>query len=146
MKKAIIAMLVILISFSFVYAKKEKKKVEPITYASQVIEGLAKHGIKGEPAKEGALAKMLKIVGLIEYSGTVADTYTVAAWKFDSSFGFGIANKLFQMLTLLSDTYVYKEMPIIISIETDTKEDFEKVIKKLKIIMPHIREIGEKDH
>ena len=145
MKKTLIIILVILLSFSFAFAKKakKKKKPKPITESVQIIQGLERHGIKGDAAKEGVLAKVFKGIGMRDYIGIVGDRYSVSVWTFDTSFGFGVANSLFKMLSLAQDRYVYKEIPFIISIEADTKPDAEKVIKKLKLIMPHIREIGE---
>ncbi len=134
--------------FSAVVKKQKKytqQKIE-IKNAQDIVEYLERQGFSGREIKEGALAKIFKVISLRDYKGLYnEEKYSVAIWDFEKSYGFNIAVPLFQMLTLLTDTVVYKDRPYIISIE-GSKDDKRKIIEKLKIVLPTLMEVGEKEY
>lgn len=133
-------------SFSATVKKKDVEGKIEIKNAQDIVEYLERQGFSGSEIKEGALAKVFKAVSLRDYKGLYnGEKYSVAIWDFEKSYGFNIAVPLFQMLTLLTDTAVYKDRPYIISIEGG-KADKQKIINKLKIILPTLMEIGEKEY
>ncbi len=151
MKKAIIALFVLLVSAGFVYAAKKTKTIKKpgpiiITSALQVIEELEKRGITGIEAEMGIVPKAFRVLSLRDYRGIVNHNYSVAVWDYRNAAGFNIAVKLFQMLTFLSDTEVYKRRPFIISVEFEDKAEFDRILAKLKEFLPDIKEIGAKEY
>ena len=113
--------------------------------AQEIISKLEKAGITGKKAKYGLSKKIFKILTLENYDGIVSDNYSVGVYGFNKAWGFDRAVDFFQMLTLVSQTEVYKERPYIITIEGETKEGRDAAVNKIKKTMPHIREISEED-
>ncbi len=113
--------------------------------AGSIISKFEDAGITGEKAKYGLSKKVLKILSLRDYGGIVAERYGVGVFEFGKAWGFDRAVDLFQMLTLISRTEVYKQRPYIIVIGGESASERNAVIKKIKKAMPHIREIAEKD-
>jgi len=125
--------------------KDKEEKIE-IKNSQDIVEYLERQGFSGREIKEGVLAKIFKVISLRDYKGLYnGEKYSVAIWDFEKSYGFNIAVPLFQMLTLLTDTVVYKDRPYIISIEGDKAEQ-KKIIDKLKIALPTLMEVGEKEY
>lgn len=150
MKRVFIFLATILFFMNIIFSAAVKKKVVEeqiqIKKAQDIVEYLERQGFKGVEIKEGILSKIFKVISLRDYKGLYnIKKYSVAIWDFEKSYGYNIAVNLFQMLTLLSDTTVYKERPYIISIEGD-KQEQKKIVDKLKIVLPNLMEIGEKEY
>jgi hypothetical protein len=150
MKRIFVLLFAFLFSVNFLFSatvkkKAGKEKVE-IKNAQDIIEYLEKQGLTGSEKEQGIMAKIFKVIALRDYRGLYNDgKYSVAIWDFEKSYGFNIAVTLFQMLTLFTDTAVYKDRPYIISIEGNKTEQ-QKIIDKLEFVLPTLMEIGEKEY
>jgi|DewCreStandDraft_4_1066084.scaffolds.fasta_scaffold02440_15 hypothetical protein len=150
MKKIFLLFICLFLTINFLFSATFKEKVAEeqiqIKNAQDIVEYLERQGIKGVEIKEGILAKIFKIISLRNYKGLYnSEKYSIAIWDFEKSYGYNIAVNLFQMLTLLSDTAVYKERPYIISIEGD-KQEQQNIVNKLKIALPNLMEIAGKEY
>jgi hypothetical protein len=74
-----------------------------------------------------------------------SNRYSILIMDFEKSYGFNIAVYIFQILTLLNQRDVYKDRPYIISI-AGSKQDRQKIIEKLKIVLPSLMEIDDKEY
>ncbi|MBP7792250.1 MAG: hypothetical protein KA120_04225 [Candidatus Goldbacteria bacterium] len=150
MKRIFILLITFLFSVNFLFSATVKKKAGKekfeIKNAQDIVEYLEKHGLTGSEIKEGVMAKIFRVITLRDYRGIYnKDKYSVAIWDFEKSYGFNIAVSLFQLLTLFTDTAVYKDRPYIISIEGNKTEQ-QKIIDKLESVLPTLMEIGEKEY
>ncbi|MCX8092757.1 MAG: hypothetical protein N3E50_01160 [Candidatus Goldbacteria bacterium] len=130
MKRKLIFLMIIVFFMNFLFAATMKKKIKEekiekieIKNAQDIVEYLKRQGFSGSEINEGIIAKTFKLISLRDYRGFYnGDKYSIAIWDFEKSSGFNMAIALFQMLTLLTDTVVYKDRPYIISIEGNETE------------------------
>ncbi|HRU39876.1 MAG TPA: hypothetical protein P5511_08370, partial [Candidatus Goldiibacteriota bacterium] len=116
MKKAFFVLLAAALSCGVLAAGEAKPSARPvITNAMQLIEEMQKAGIKGSETETGLIPKMFTIAGLRQYRAINGEGFTLEVWDFKSASGFDFAVKIFQAVTLVSDTEAYKARPYIIT-------------------------------
>jgi len=126
---------------------KQAKKAAPpaITSAMQLTEELQKKGIKGSESSDGILPKLLAVLGLRQYREITDHNYSVQIYDFKSVSGFNLADAIFHFYDMLSDDEVYKSRPYIICLDFENEESHKKILEALKVIIPEIKEAGEKE-
>lgn len=150
MKKILVFLISTLFFINIIFSATVKKKIREekveIKNAQDIVEYLERQGFSGSEINQGILAKIFKLISLRDYKGLYnQNTYSISIWDFEKSYGFNISVTLFQMLALLVDTDIYKDRPYIISIK-GSKKDRQKIVDKLKIILPTLMEIEEREY